>query len=297
MNAKSPVPAFMGDEVAQPDYAAAGVAVLPVPYEETVCWGGGTARGPEMILRASPHLEFYDEQMNNEPWRSGVWTSPALEVDGLSPEQAVLRVETRFGELMDDGKWVVMLGGEHSITPGGVRAAAARHDDLQLVQLDAHADLRESYGGTRWNHACAMARCLDHATLRAVGIRSYTAEEAERMRLGIPGYRIAHSWEMDRQGWAERLLEGIDGKPVYLTFDVDYFDPAVMPATGTPEPGGIGWFPTLAFLEELFERASVVACDVVELAPSPGLHHADFTVARLVHKLIGMHAGGRGHRK
>lgn len=296
MSTDSPVPAFLGDEVARSDYSSASVAVLPVPYEETVSWGGGTARGPEMILRASPYLEFYDEQMRNEPWKTGVWTSPELAVRGVSPEEAVRCVEARFGELMDDDKWVVMLGGEHSITPGGVRAAAARHDDLQLVQLDAHADLRESYHGTPWNHACAMARCLDHATIRAVGIRSYTAEEADRMRCGIPGYRIVHSWEMDRAGWEARALEGIDGKPVYLTFDLDCFDPSIMPATGTPEPGGLHWFPTLAFLEELFDRANVVACDVVELAPSPGLHHADFIAARLVHKLIGMHIGGRGHR-
>jgi len=166
-------------------------------------------------------------------------------------------------------------------------AAAQRHEDLHLVQLDAHADLRESYQGERHSHACAMARCLDHATVHAVGIRSYSDGEAERIRRGIPGYTLTHAWEMSGDDWIDRALAGIEGRKVYLTFDVDYFDPSVIPATGTPEPGGGTWWPTLRLLEALFERADVVAADVVELAPIAGLHHADFTVARLVYKLVG----------
>jgi agmatinase len=189
---------------------------------------------------------------------------------------------------MDAGKWVVMLGGEHAITPGGVAAAAARHEGLHVVQLDAHADLRDSYQNDRWSHACAMARCLDHATIRAIGIRSYSPEEAERMLKGIPGYRMLPAWELGRDGWIERALDGLDGRPVYLTVDVDYFDPSVVPSTGTPEPGGATWWPTLNLLDSLFRRADVVAADVVELAPVGGLHHADFTVARLVYHLIGL---------
>jgi len=266
--------------------------ILPVPYEQTVSWKGGTGRGPEMIVRASPYLEFYDEQTDSEPWRWGIATAEAVAVAGLDGEAMLRRVEARFGELMDAGKWVLMLGGEHSITPGGVRAAARRHDDLVVVQLDAHADLRDEFEGDRFSHACAMARSIDHAgaTVRAVGIRSYTVEESARIRDGIPGYRIVHAWEMDAPDWAAPILADLAGRPVYLTFDVDYFDPAIMPATGTPEPGGGSWYPTLAFLERLFATANVVAADVVELAPQDALHHADFTVARLVYKLIGMAA-------
>jgi agmatinase len=190
---------------------------------------------------------------------------------------------------MDAGKWVVMLGGEHAITPGGVAAAASRHPELALVQLDAHADLRQQYAGDRWSHACAMARCVDlGVSLTAVGIRNYSVDEARWIRQGIPGYRIVHAWEMEHENWMERALDGIDEKPVYLTIDLDYFDPAVIPATGTPEPGGGAWWPTLRFLDRLIRRANVVACDLVELAPSPGLHHADFAAARLAYKLIGM---------
>jgi agmatinase len=226
--------------------------------------------------------------MGREPFHAGLFTDKALDVAGTT-EQVVRRIEARIGEFMDAGKWVVMLGGEHAITPGGVGAAASRHPELQLIQLDAHADLRQQYAGDRWSHACAMARCLDLGVpLTALGIRNYCVDEARSIREGIPGYRIVHAWEMESENWIDRALADIDEKPVYLTIDLDYFDPAIIPATGTPEPGGLSWWPTLRFLERLMMRANVVACDLVELAPSPGLHHADFTAARLAYKLIGM---------
>jgi agmatinase len=269
-------------------FEKARVAVFPVPYEATVSYGAGTARGPEAILEASLQIESFNERMAWVPSECGIWTDAPLEIPAAPPEQVVQRISDRFGELLDAGKWVVMLGGEHAITPAGVAATAARHDGLQVVQLDAHADLRESYQDNPWSHACAMARCLDHATIRAIGIRSYSPREAERMREGIPGYSMLPAWELGRAGWIERALEGIDRRPVYLTIDVDYFDPSIVPATGTPEPGGGTWWPTLELLDALFARANVVAADIVELAPIPGLHHADFTAARLVYHLIGL---------
>lgn len=269
-------------------FEQARVAVFPVPYEATVSYGGGTGRGPEAILDASTQIESYNDRMSRVPSECGIWTDDPLPIPDAPTEQVVACITRRFGELLDAGKWVVMLGGEHSITPGGVAAAAARHEGLHVVQLDAHADLRESYQGSPWSHACAMARSLPHAPVRAVGIRSYSPEEAERMRQGIPGYSMVPAWELDRPGWIESALDGLDGKPVYLTFDVDYFDPSIVPATGTPEPGGGRWWPTLEFLDALFRRTRVVAADVVELAPAPPLHHADFTVARLVYQLIAL---------
>jgi agmatinase len=281
------LPPFGGDEAAS-TFDDAGVAVLPVPYEATVSYGGGTGKGPEAILRASTQVELYDEQLGGEPFHAGIFTDAMLDVRG-STEQVVRRIETRFGELMDAGKWVVMLGGEHAITPGGVAAAASRHPELTVIQLDAHADLRQQYAGDRWSHACAMARCVDLGVpITAIGIRNYCVDEAAWIRQGIPGYRIVHAWEMEHETWIERALEGLDEKPVYLTIDLDYFDPAIIPATGTPEPGGGAWWPTLRFLDRLIKRTNVVACDLVELAPSPGLHHADFTAARLAYKLIGL---------
>ena len=280
------LPPFGGAEAASP-FDAARAAVLPVPFEASVSYGGGTARGPEAILRASTQVELWDDLLGFEPYRRGIWTDGMLSVAGLGGEAAVAAVARRFGTLLDAGKFVVMLGGEHAITPGGVVAAAERHPGLVVIQLDAHADLRQEYQGDRHSHACAMARALEHAPVRALGIRNYSVDEAAWIRRGIPGYRIVHGWEMDEAS-SLSLLEGLEGKPVYLTVDVDYFDPGIVPATGTPEPGGGAWWPTLRFLDALFRRTRVVAADVVELAPVPGLHHADFTVARLVHHLIGL---------
>lgn len=282
------------EDGAQVEFDRARVAILPVPYEGTVSYGGGTAGGPQAILDASEQLELYDEQIQAEPFRCGVWTAPPLAIPAEGGEAVIRSVEGRVAELLEAEKWVVMLGGEHSITTGGVRAAAARHEDLQVVQLDAHADLRDRYEGGPWSHACVMARCTELAPVRAIGIRSYSSEEAQRIRDGITGYRITHAWEMDTKDWVEMALEGLEGRPVYLTIDVDYFDPSVIPSTGTPEPGGAGWHQTLPLLERLFRASRVVCCDVVELAPRPGLHHADFTVARLVYKLIAYACGGAG---
>jgi len=281
-------PPFGGEEARSP-YERARAVVLPVPYEGTVSYGHGTALGPAAILRASTQVELYDEQLGIEPYRAGIFTDPMLDVRERSTEDVVASVKRRTGELLDDGKWTVMLGGEHSITPGAVAAAAERYPGLQVLQLDAHADLRQSYEGSPLSHACAMARCVEIAPVHAVGIRNYSIEEAEWIRRGIPGYTIVHGWEMEDEKWIERVLGGLERRPVYLTFDLDYFDPSIVPATGTPEPGGGTWWPTLRFLERLFAVAApVVAADVVELAPIPGLHHPDFTAARLVHKLIGL---------
>ena len=146
----------------------------------------------------------------SEPFHAGICTDPMLDVRGTT-EQVVRRIEARFGELMDAGKWVVMLGGEHAITPAGVAAAASRHPELTVVQLDAHADLRQEYAGDRWSHACAMARCVDLGVpITALGIRNYCIDEARWIRRGIPGYRIVHAWEMEHETWIERALEGLD---------------------------------------------------------------------------------------
>jgi len=264
----------------------ARVVVLPVPYEATVSWRGGTGEGPGAILAASQQLELYNERTGEEAWRSGIWTAPPLQPPrgGL---QAAAAIGNRVGEFLDEGKWTVMLGGEHGITPGAVAAVAQRYPDLHVLQLDAHSDLRDSYEGNPFSHACAMARCMEHAPVRGVGIRSSSAEEAARIRDGIPGYRGIHAKRVGEPGWIDEVLEGLDGRPIYLTIDVDYFDPSLIPATGTPEPGGGSWWPTLELLERLFERCRVVGADVVELAPHAELHHADFTVARLVYELIG----------
>ena len=200
MTGPSPHRSVFLEDGAQVDFDRAHVAILPVPYEGTVSYGRGTAGGPQAILDASEQLELYDEKMQAEPFRCGIWTAPPLAIPPEGGEAMVRTVEARVSELLQAGKWVVMLGGEHSITVGGVRAAAERHENLQVVQLDAHADLRDSYEGNRFSHACAMARCAEVAPVRAVGVRSYSGDEARRIRDGIAGYRITHAWEMDGDG-------------------------------------------------------------------------------------------------
>jgi len=280
---------FLEDGADAP-FDRARVAILPVPHEATVCYGKGTARGPAAILAASVHLELYDARSDSIPAECGVWTDRALDLTGLDGEGVETRIETRAGELLDAGKWLLMLGGEHSITPGGVRAAVRRYPGLHVVQLDAHADLRESYEGSRWSHACAMARCIELAPVHAIGIRSYSDEERQRIRAGISGYRLTHAWEMQDDEWIEMVMEDLRGRNVYLSVDLDYFDPSILPATGTPVPGGGPWWPTQRFLERLFRDARVVAADIVELAPAAGLHHADFTAATLAYNMIGFAA-------
>src|SRR5262245_51184293 len=168
---------FLGDEAGAP-FASARVAILPVPYEASVSYGHGTAGGPQAILEASTQVELYDDRFGTEPYRLGIWTDPPLAVTG-TPERVLAAIAARCGDLLDAGKFPLMLGGEHSITPAAVAAAAKRHPGLHVVQLDAHADLRAEYEGSPNSHACAMARCLEHAPVHAVGIRSYSVEEAQ----------------------------------------------------------------------------------------------------------------------
>jgi agmatinase len=265
----------------------AGV-VVPVPYERTVSYGGGTARGPDAILAASAYVEFYDEILREEPYKTGgIHTAPAV-VAGEGEDPAVFLdrladVATRF---YADGRFPIFLGGEHTLTTGPVRAAREAFDDLSVLQLDAHADLRETYQDTPWSHACVMRRVFElGASIVPVGIRAVSIEEAEFVRdndlIVFWSHRIAHGG-----GWMETALAALTDN-VYVTFDVDFFDPAIMPSTGTPEPGGGFWHETLQFLGRVFQQKRVVGMDVVELAPIAGLHAPDFLAARLVHRCFG----------
>jgi agmatinase len=185
-----------------------------------------------------------------------------------------------------DDRFLVMLGGEHSVSAPAIRAQAARVGRLSVLQFDAHADLRAEFEGSEYSHACAMARVLDVADLVSVGVRGVSEEEVRVAEVndGVTLIWADEMWEGD--AWMDRAMAAL-GDPVYLTFDVDYFDPSLVPSTGTPEPGGGDWYRTLRFLRRVFAERTVVACDVVELAPTPGVHAPDFLVAKLVYKLIG----------
>ncbi|MBI3450529.1 MAG: agmatinase [Acidobacteria bacterium] len=282
--------AYFGLTPAESAYATSRVVILPVPFGGTVTYGPGTENGPEAIRVASQQVELFDEETRREPYRLGIHSAPPVIVRGKAPEPMVLEVERRVRRYLRDGKFVVTLGGEHSISPGAVKPYAEAFEGLTVVQFDAHSDLRESYHGTRHNHACAGARMREHARLIQLGIRSQSPEERAVIERG--DVETLFAYQMAEGGWSDRILATIPERtPVYVTIDLDYFDPSIMPATGTPEPGGGEWYPTLRFLKGLSARARIVGFDVMELAPVPGLHAPDFLSARLVYKLLAYSLG------
>lgn len=288
-------------EPPESDYATARSAVLPVPLERTTSWGSGTREGPAAILAASQALELYDDELDSEPFRRGVATLPPFLPDAFDPAEALAEIRAEARRVLDDGKFLVVLGGEHSLSLAPARAAAEVHGGsgkVGVVQFDAHADLRQSYEGTPYSHASVMRRIVeDGFPTLAVGVRSLSQPEARLMRDRrlpvIRGRELAADPEASETRFAA-LLEELP-EIVYLTFDIDYFDPSLVPATGTPEPGGGTWYPTLRLLRKLFETKRVVAMDVVELAPIGGQPASDFLAAKLVYKCLG-YEGMRGDR-
>ena len=263
--------------------------ILPVPYEATTSWGGGTRNGPSAILEASRYVELWDQELQRNPSVVGVHTFPALELTREGPGPAMGELEEAYGELLRalEGRFPIMLGGEHSISAPAIRAVAAHHGArISVLQMDAHADLRAAFDGTPFSHASAMFRVLDVADLVGVGIRGISEEEV-KVAGESKGVTLVYADEMwADDAWMDRALSAL-GDPVYLTFDVDYLDPSLMPSTGTPEPGGGDWYRTLRFLRRVFEERTVLAMDVVELAPIPGMPAPDFLVAKFLYKLLG----------
>ena len=279
---------FLGLDEAASHFGGSKAVILPVPYETTTSYGGGARGGPGAIVEASRYIELYDQELRIDPSSMGIHTLPALELSRDGAPAAMAELEAAYSRVADvvQDRFLVMLGGEHSVSTPAIRAQAARVGRLSVLQLDAHADLRAEFAGSAHSHACAMARVLDVADLVSVGVRGVSEEEVEvaDRNEGVTLIWADEMWEDD--AWMDRALSAL-GDPVYLTFDVDYFDPSLVPSTGTPEPGGGDWYRTLRFLRRVFRERTVVACDVVELAPTPGVHAPDFLVAKLVYKLIG----------
>ena len=267
------------------------VVILPVPLDRTTTYVPGTSSGPREILQASAHMELWDEEIGVDVHGIGIYTMPEMELPFDAIKEALDEIGRIATAIMARDKFLVTLGGEHSITPAIVRAAAARHDGLSVLQIDAHADLRDSYMGPRWNHACAMRRSLEHARCTQVGIRSLSPEEA-RVASAL-STKIFYDFNMRQDArWIDRVVESLSDA-VYLTIDCDGFDPAVMPAVGTPEPGGLSWYEMLALLKAVLTRKRVVACDVVELCPIPGNIAPNFMCAKLVYKILTYRFAGR----
>jgi agmatinase len=282
---------FLGLAPEDSDFARAGVLVLPIPFEETVSYSGGTADGPAAIIAASQQVELYDREHDCEPaLRYGVHTLPPVDMPAGDPAAAVDAIAQAVEDAARTGKLVVGLGGEHTVSVGvGRGLLAALGGPITVVQIDAHSDLRDSYEGTPYSHACIARRLLDDDRVSQVlqlGIRSVCTEEVEFTRENPERVRIWYAEDVHDTDWRAELYERVHGRRVYLTIDVDGLDPAIVPATGTPEPDGLTWRETLEIVRTVAEHATIIGVDCVELAPQPGLHGADFAVAKLVYKVM-----------
>jgi agmatinase len=276
----------LGEEDACPPEQAKAL-MIPFGLEASVSYEGGTAKGPQAVLDASPELEYFDEVFWRECFRDyGIATLQEPTIEKELPK-ALDQLEGIVEKALIAGHFPLVVGGEHSLTAGAIRPYAKRHEQMTILQFDAHADLRDGYDGDHYSHAAAMCRCLDHDNVRlvSVGIRNISAEELPILESN--SNRIDIFWMKDRKSWdISDVAKAVGNGPVYLTFDIDGFDASMIPATGTPEPGGLNWWEVMDMIDAVSQNASIVGADVVELAPRDGLHACDFLTAKLCYKIM-----------
>jgi agmatinase len=292
MSAKPTMPSTISDgfaspDIAQSDYESSKVVLVPIPYDATTSWKTGTREGPGSIISASSALELFDEELLYSPADVGIATLEPLEPDVRGPEWMVKSIEDFCKAPVGDSKFVIGIGGEHTISLGCLAAQVAFHgSQVSVLQIDAHADLRDSYLGSKYCHACVMRRVFEKKlNMVQVGIRSFSKEEYDFMQkngikpIGMNEIRSSASWIDD-------LIERLSSK-VYITLDLDGLDPSVCPGVGTPEPGGLDWYELTGLLRNVFEKRDVIGCDVVECLPLSGQYSTEFLAAKLIYKLIG----------
>ena len=271
---------FGGNEVVY-SYQESRIIIVPVPYDGTSTWMKGADKGPDAILEASVNLEFYDVETSTEAHLAGINTiAPVLEKE--SPNQLVKAVYETLLSLLSEKKFPVIIGGNHTVSIGAIRAFSEYFDNLTVLQLDAHSDLRQVYEGSEFNHACTMARAREFSPIVQVGVRSMSAEElpfAEKDRI-FYSHELYYDKSLYKKA-IEKLTEN-----VYITIDLDVFDPSIMPSTGTPEPGGPAYFELLHFMRDVIKKRNVVGFDVVELCPSATNKSPDFIAAKIIYQLL-----------
>ncbi|MDA0781729.1 MAG: agmatinase [Rickettsiales bacterium] len=292
-----PEQAFLGLEKEDAvSYENAKAVIIPFGLEASVSYGGGTSKGPQAMIDASHEVELFDEHLWCEPYRDiGIVTVEEPAIDKDLPK-ALGQLESLVQKVIDDGKFPFVFGGEHSITAGAIRPYVRKYDDLVILHFDAHADLRDGYDGEHYSHASALRRCLDddkvknkgeHLTLVSCGIRNISAGEIPFLEANRN--RIHIYWAKDKRNWdIDEIISHVKGKNVYLTFDVDGFDGSLMPATGTPEPGGLFWEDALNIITKAASVSNIVGADINELAPIEGWHACDFLAAKLAYKILGL---------
>lgn len=275
---------FLALEESVSNYENAKAVVFPIPYESTVSYGAGTRGGPGAIIAASRQVETYDQEFGCDPCEIGIATLGELEQVSSGPDKMMQKIEEATAQIIADNKFLLTLGGEHSITSPLVKAHKARYPKLSVIQFDAHTDLRPEYQGTKHSHACAMSRVWEICDFVSVGVRSFCGSENEK-KAHKEG-RLATAREIHADPELFSKLLSMLGSDIYITFDLDGFDPSVMPAVGTPEPGGLLWDETLAMIKMISQKKKIVGGDIVELAPIPGITYPDFAAARLAYKMI-----------
>ena len=263
-------------------YENSKVVLVTVPYYGTSTWGKGADKGPELFLDASENMELYDIETDSEPYLQGVYRAGEVS-ENSTPEKMVEAVYNKTKELIKDReKLFTLIGGEHSVSIGSIRAVGEEYKQLTVLQLDAHTDLRPEFHGSKNNHACAVFEANQKHKLVQVGIRSMDAEEKQY----LPHNRVFFAHEIaNNENWIKEVLEKVTGN-VYITIDLDAFDPSIAPSTGTPEPGGLQWYPTLKLLKKVFKKCNVVAFDIVELMDSPQAKPTAFLAAKLYYKML-----------
>jgi len=257
------------------------VVILPVPYDGTSTWGKGADKGPEAIIEASANMELYDIETDSEIYKKGIFTAQAIK-EKRSPELMSKKVKGEVEKFINMDKFIVLLGGEHSVSIGTIKAHAEKYKDLSILQLDAHSDMREEYLGTKYNHACVMARAKELCPVVQVGIRSMDISEKKN----IKKENVFFAEQLyNRTNWMEKAIAKLTNN-VYITIDLDVFDPSILPSTGTPEPGGLDWYKVLEFIKKVSENKNIVGLDVVELAPNKNEKSSDFLAAKLIYKIL-----------
>ncbi|HOY33004.1 MAG TPA: agmatinase [Bacteroidales bacterium] len=272
---------FGGIPVTLTDLKRSKIVVMPVPYDGTSTWIKGADKGPAAILEASANMELYDIETDSEVYKNGIHTArPVTEKSG--PEKMTAAVYLNALKYVSDGKFLVTLGGEHSVSVGVIQAYAETYEKLTVLQFDAHSDLRPEYEGSRYNHACAMSRAVEFCPLVQVGIRSMDVDEKKY----ITKSRVFFAEErMKTPGWMDKAVKLLS-ENVYITIDLDVFDPSVMPSTGTPEPGGLFWYEVLEMIRKVNKKCNIVGFDVVELCPNKVDKAPDFFASKLIYKIL-----------
>jgi N1-aminopropylagmatine ureohydrolase len=263
------------------DRNQSAVVIVPVPYDETSTWGKGADKGPEALLEASTNMELYDIETGTEVYKMGIYTDVPVSIPGR-PELMINAVDKRINTWLKVNKFVVAVGGEHSVTIGSVKAHLKKNPDLSVLQLDAHTDLRPEYLGSKYNHACTMSRIKELCPITQVGIRSMDIIETEFLQ---PDHVFFMEEINSSHDWIERVIKTLNDK-VYLTIDLDVFDPSIMPSTGTPEPGGMTWYNVLELIRKITEQKNLVGFDIVELCPGLINKAPNFLAAKLLYKVL-----------